>query len=61
MDSYVIGNIVGRILMSYTLIFLVLFFASRANFKLAFDKSTRWYGVLSVIILFVLGISVRAV
>lgn len=61
MDSYIVGNIIGRLLMSYCLVWLVLLVINRMNWRLAFQKSKKWYGVLPVVVLFLLGVSVRGV
>jgi hypothetical protein len=56
MDPYLIGNLLGRMMMSFVLVWLVIFlFFSHFKWKAAFSKSVKWYGLLSVAILFTLG------
>jgi hypothetical protein len=57
MDPYTIGNILGRLMMSFVLVWLVIFlFFSHFKWKTAFSKSVKWYGLLSVALLFTLGL-----
>jgi hypothetical protein len=57
MDAYLIGNVLGRLVMSFALVWLVMFLLfSHFNWKTAFGKSLKWYGLLSVSALFILGI-----
>lgn len=56
MNGYLIGNLLGRLLFSYGLVWLVLLLLSRLNWRLAVRRSTRWYGVLTVLIVFVTGL-----
>lgn len=56
-DAYFVGNILGRLIMSFTLVWLVMFlFFSHFKWKAAFGRSVKWYGLLSVTVLFSLGI-----
>jgi len=58
MDGYIIGNIIGRLLMSYIIVWVVIFFVfSKLDWKTAFKKSIRWPGILATAILFLLGIA----
>jgi hypothetical protein len=54
--AYVIGNFVGRVLVSYLLVFLVCWLFSRFNFQRALRVSTRWYSWLAVVALSALGL-----
>jgi len=54
--SYVIGNLIGRALVSYLLVWIACLLGSRFDWRLAFARSRRWYGVAAVIVLTVLGL-----
>jgi apolipoprotein N-acyltransferase len=55
--SFVLGNLLGRALLSFVLVWIVCLLISRLNWRLAFTRSRRWYSVLSVAMLTVLGMS----
>jgi len=55
-EAYVIGNLLGRLLFSYLLVWFICFLASRFNWRAAFRKTRRWWGILCVIIVFLLGV-----
>ena len=58
MDGYIIGNIIGRLLMSYIIVWMVIFlFFSGLEWKLAFKKTVKLPALLAVTILFLLGIA----
>jgi hypothetical protein len=52
---YILGNFVGRLLVSYALVWLVCWAVSRFDWRLAFKRSKRWYSLLGVIALTLLG------
>lgn len=52
---FVLGNLLGRALISYALVWLVCWFASRLNWRAAFVRSRRWYSLLAVLLLTLLG------
>ena len=54
--SFILGNLLGRALMSYGVVWLVCWLSSRLNWRMAFKRSTRWYSVLAVVVLTVLGV-----
>ena len=54
--AYVIGNFVGRVLVSYVLVLLVCWLFSRFNVRRALRLSMRWYSWLAVVALSVLGL-----
>jgi hypothetical protein len=54
---YILGNLVGRALVSYVLVWLVCWLFSRFDWRLAFKRSKRWYGVCGVIALTLLGMA----
>ena len=53
--SFVLGNLLGRALVSYVLVWVACFLASRFDWRLAFTRSRRWYSILAVIVLTLLG------
>ena len=58
MDAYIIGNIIGRLFVSYMIVWVVIFVIfTSLDWKMAFIKSIRWPGLLSVSVLFLLGIA----
>jgi len=54
--SFVLGNLVGRALVSYVLVWAACLAASRFNWRLALTRSGRWYSVLAVVVLTLLGL-----
>lgn len=57
LSSYVAGNLLGRLLMSYLLVWLVCLGFAKGDWRGAFARSRRWYGVLGVGLLFALGLA----
>ena len=53
---YVLGNLLGRALVSYVLVWIVCWLASRFNVRQAFRRSLRWYSLLAVAVLALLGL-----
>lgn len=58
MSGYAIGALLGRLFASYLIVLLVLFVASKFKGKLAIQKSAKWYSLLAVGLVFIVGISV---
>jgi len=56
MTLYLLGNLVGRLVLSYSLVWLIVFCAMRFDWRKAFRGSVRWYGILGTLILFGLGV-----
>lgn len=54
--AYVIGNFVGRLLVSYLLVLLVCWLVSRFDARRALRLSMRWYSWLAVVALSLLGL-----
>ena len=54
MDAYSIGNLVGRVLVSYLLVWLVCWLLSKFNYKKSVKKLHSWQGLLAVLVLFLL-------
>lgn len=53
--SFLLGNFLGRVLVSFLLVWLVCLCASRFNWRLAFVRSKRWYALLASVVLALLG------
>lgn len=56
---YLLGNFVGRLVVSYVIVWLVLLAFSRLNWRQALARSRRWPAVLAVITLAILGMVSR--
>ncbi|MCY4747105.1 hypothetical protein NYO99_19180 [Pelomonas sp. UHG3] len=54
--SFVLGNLVGRALVSYLLVWLVCWCSCRFKAGEAFRRSVRWYSLLAVAALALLGL-----
>ena len=57
MDLALAGQVAGRILISYVIVWLLMLIISRFNIKAAFYHAHRWYGFILLTLLFLLGIS----
>ena len=57
MDAYIVGNLVGRLVLSYLLVWLLMLVFSRINARRAFQKANRWYGVGMTLVLFTAGLA----
>jgi hypothetical protein len=55
--SFILGNLLGRALVSYVLVWLVCWLSCRFNWRLAFKRSGRWYSLLAVAVLTLLGMA----
>lgn len=55
--SFILGNLIGRAVVSYALVWLACWLASRLRWREAFARSVRWYGVLAVAALTLLGLA----
>ena len=53
---YILGNLLGRAIISYLLVWIACWLFSRFNWRLAFKHSGRWYSILAVVLLTILGI-----
>lgn len=53
--SLVLGNLFGRALLSFALVWGACLLVSRLDWRLALARSRRWYGLLSVAVLTLLG------
>ena len=59
--SFILGNLLGRGLISYFLVWLILWLFSRLNWRLAFKRSRRWYSVLAIVLMTLLGMGAAVV
>ena len=57
MSAYVIGSVVGRLLISYVLVLVVLMIVSRLRWRMGLRRSVKWYGLLLTTVVFLVGIS----
>lgn len=55
-EAYLIGNLLGRLVMSYALVWIVLLVASRLDWRLAFRRTRRWWGILIIALVFLAGV-----
>jgi apolipoprotein N-acyltransferase len=53
--SYLLGNFIGRLLISFLLVWIVCLLASKLNWREAFARSRRWYSIVAVVVLSLLG------
>jgi len=56
-SAYVIGNVVGRLLISYALVLFVVLLFSRLDWRLSLQRSVKWYGLLMTTVVFLAGLS----
>jgi hypothetical protein len=57
MSLYVFGNLFGRLVVSYLLVWVVLLLIAKFDWRKAFRNSRRWYAIVAVLILFLIGIA----
>jgi Ca2+/Na+ antiporter len=57
--SYLIGNLLGRAIISYLLVLLVWTLVSRFDMKKALRSSVRWFNWVLVVLLTFLGLAVH--
>lgn len=56
MSSYVLGNLAGRLLISYVIVWTIMLLASRTHWRDSFRRTHRLCGVMSVATVLVLGL-----
>lgn len=56
MDMYVIGNVVGRLLLSYVIVWLFNWVFSRFNYQQSIKKTHSKYGYIAIALIFILPI-----
>lgn len=54
--GFLLGNLIGRALVSFALVWIVCLLCSRFDWRLASVRSRRWYGVLATLALTLLGV-----
>ena len=57
--SYLIGNLLGRAIISYLLVLLAWTLVSRFDMKKALRSSVRWFNWVLVVLLTFLGLAVH--
>lgn len=57
MDAYIVGNLAGRLVLSYLVVWLVMLVCSRVDGRRAFKRTHRWYGLGTVALLFSAGLA----
>lgn len=55
MNAYTIGNLLGRLFVSYLLILCFIWLVSRFDLRLALRRSHRWYSLLGIPFIFSIG------
>jgi len=58
MSAYLAGVLVGRLIASYLIVLLLFFLFAKFKANVAFVRSTKWYGLVSTLVVFALGVSV---
>ncbi|MCW8166509.1 hypothetical protein [Verminephrobacter aporrectodeae] len=53
--SFILGNLLGRALVSYAIVWVVCVLARRFQWRAAWRSSVRWYSGLAVLVLTLLG------
>jgi len=56
LSLYLVGNLIGRLLMAYLVVWLVCLALARGNARAAFARSRRWPAVVALVVLFGLGL-----
>lgn len=58
MSAYLVGNLLGRLLISYVFVWLLMFIvASKLDWREALTRTHKWYGLASIGAVFVLGMA----
>ena len=52
MSAYVIGNVLGRLVISYIIAYVLILLLNRFNFQKALKGSVRWYGGIFSLVVF---------
>lgn len=55
MSAYLLGNLAGRLLVSYGMVWMVMLLVSRIDWRNSFRRTHRWYGLASIATVYVLG------
>lgn len=54
--SFIFGNLLGRAALSYMIVLLLCWCGSRFRWRAALARSVRWYSLLGVVLLVLLGV-----
>lgn len=57
MDAYMVGNLAGRLVLSYLVVWVLMLICSRVDWRRAFKRTHRWYGLGAVLLLFSAGLA----
>lgn len=55
MSSYALGNLAGRLFISYVMVWLVMLIVSRIDWRSSLRRTHRWYGLTSIATVYALG------
>ncbi|MCG8581698.1 MAG: hypothetical protein MI866_17370, partial [Bacteroidales bacterium] len=58
MDTYLIGNLLGRLVISYIITWFIFFAFSGFKWRNAFTYSRKWYGLVVLMFIFLAGLGV---
>lgn len=58
MSAYLLGNIVGRLFVAYLLVWSAMLFASSIDWRKAFARTHRWYGIATIAVVCCVGLVV---
>lgn len=56
MSSYVFGSLCGRLFISYVIVWVAMLLASKIDWRNAFRRTHRWYGLMSAATVYALGL-----
>ncbi len=56
MSAYLLGNLLGRLLISYAVIWLIMWMFSRLNWRNAFRRTNHWTGLTAITTTFLIGL-----
>lgn len=57
MTAYLLGNLIGRFVLSYTLTWVLMFLMlSRLNWRDAFRRTNHWTGLIATTTTFLIGL-----
>jgi hypothetical protein len=59
--SYILGNFIGRFLMSFIIVWIICLLCSRFNWRLAFARSRKWYSIVAALVLTIGGLGAALV
>ena len=50
MNAYLLGHLLGRLFVSYLLVWTVMLVLAQLDWRAAFARTHRWYGLLGVVL-----------